>query len=105
MQEQPAFLLVTDLASVSKEGILDSELGLIRQVMQACIMYSLSVRLPIAFMAELRIQQVTCCCYNRKLELHLQGAHAICMQLYTWGPIIGNSSTGLVCRTWLLVSS
>ena len=58
LQEQPAFLLVTDLASVSQEAIVGSKLGHVQEVMQACIMYNLSVRLPIAFMAELRVQQV-----------------------------------------------
>lgn len=58
LQEQPAFLLVTDLASISQEAIIGREVGHIQKVMQACIMYNLSVRLPIAFMAELRVQQV-----------------------------------------------
>ena len=65
MQEQPAFLLVTDLASSSGDVILDSNLGPIREVLQASIVYSLSVQLPVAFMAELRIQQVYCCRHHR----------------------------------------
>ena len=58
MQEQPAFLLMTDLSVVSQGALPEEHISSIREVLQAFAMYSLSVKLSIAFMAELRFRQV-----------------------------------------------
>ena len=49
---------MTDLSSVGQFSLSARHIDLIREFMQAYAMHSLSVQLPIAFMAELRFQQV-----------------------------------------------
>lgn len=51
-------MLMTDLSVVSQGALSEEHINSIREVQQAFAMYSLSVRLPIAFMAELRFRQV-----------------------------------------------
>ena len=49
---------MTDLSVVSQGALSEEHISSIREVQQAFAMYSLSVKLPIAFMAELRFRQV-----------------------------------------------
>ena len=49
---------MTDLSVVSQGALSEEHISSIREVQQALAMYSLSVKLPIAFMAELRFRQV-----------------------------------------------
>ena len=59
---------MADLSSVHEDAFPGCQLNCMREVMQAYAMHSLSVQLPIAFMAELRFQQVCSTLYAVKPE-------------------------------------
>lgn len=58
LQAQPAFLLMTDASTAGYRVIPEQSKSGIAQLMQAYFIYSLSIRLPVALMAEVRFQQV-----------------------------------------------
>ena len=61
LQEQPAFLLMSDASTAGQRVIPEQYRSKVTQLMQAFAIYSLSIRLPVALMADVRFQQVRTC--------------------------------------------
>ena len=58
MQAKPSFLLISDLSYISKGADTLRLPASMRDIMQACAMHSLTMALPVSFMAELRFRHV-----------------------------------------------
>ena len=61
LQVQPAFLLMSDAGAISQEVFSPENGRQVEDLMQACVMHLLSSNsvLPVAFMTDIRFQQVT----------------------------------------------